>query len=161
MRLNGTASVNSATIMVGCVALSMSAVAWAALGQPAASIAQDGTPVSQPVHRLKQTLPTTVNVQSVQTTMGALVTEYIASGVVFAVTWQGAMMPNLHQLLGEQAFQAVLAQQVAQHHGAQNPANIHTADYVVQTWGHMGSLHGMAYLPTLMPAGFDASNLGE
>ena len=129
--------------------------AYAALGQGAASITADGTPVAQ---RALQALASGVTAQSVTTPAGVLVTEYVSQGVVFAVTWSGPVMPDLPGLLAD-AFPTLHAW-LAAHPGPPNqPLRMDTAQLVVHADGHMRAFSGVAYLPAQVPTGFDISQL--
>ncbi len=83
------------------------------------------------------------------------VREFVSpSGVVFGVAWDGISHPDLSKLLASYAPEVRRA--------ASRPAptrrrrTIHTANVVVETWGHMRSLHGRAWIPALLPAGVSA-----
>ncbi len=85
---------------------------------------------------------------------GTTIREYVSpQGVVFAVTWGGLANPDLHTLLGSYAAEY---EQAA---GRRSPgkgrrAQRVVADHVVvDRWGHMRDLHGLAYVPDLVPQG--------
>ena len=158
----------------------MLALAWlsaapalAALGQPASTIAQDGTAASTPQARAfaaqlqpqAATGTATAN-YTVQTVQAGSVTiaEYVntASGLVFALRWQGPYMPDLRQILSTthfDALRAALAQAPA--HGVGGVLRMQLPDLVYTASGHMGHYVGMAYQPSLLPPGFDLSALSN
>jgi len=127
-----------------------------------ASLGGDLTSVHDDQMKLQGTLQTTNNdsytIHEIQASSGIVVREYVSpSGTVFGVAWQGRSHPDLHQVLGayyDQFTQAVQAQR-AQHHG-HGPLLIQQPGLVVQMGGHMGALHGMAYIPQGLPAGIRA-----
>ena len=135
--------------------LACAAPAHAALGQAAASIADDGTPVAQ--HAL-QASTSGVTAQSVTTPGGVLVTEYVSQGVVFAVTWNGPVMPDLPSLLAD-AFPALRAWLDAHPAPPNRPVRMDTAQLVVHAGGHMRAFTGVAYLPAQVPPGYDITQL--
>jgi hypothetical protein len=136
--------------------LSLPALAWAALGDNAASVQADQA-------KLKATLRpaiTTPNysVHEIQTPEGVVVKEFVAtSGTVFAVVWHGPTMPNLQQLLG-QYFNDYVAAAKAPHDGHKHLA-ISQPGLVVESQGHLRAFFGKAYLPTQLPAGVTPAEL--
>jgi len=82
-----------------------------------------------------------------------------ADGVVFAVSWNGPMRPNLRQLFGDYypRLQSAAAKTARLHARLAFSAN--DADFVVRSGGHPGAFWGYAVLPGKVPAGFDASRL--
>ena len=140
-----------------CLMLACATPAHAALGQPATSIAADGTPTPQ--HAL-QAATAGVSTQSVTTPDGVLVTEYVSQGIVFAVTWSGPVMPDLPGLLAD-AFPTLRAWLDAHPAPLNRPIQMRTASLVVRAEGHMRAFQGVAYLPGQVPAGFDITQLGN
>jgi hypothetical protein len=83
---------------------------------------------------------------------GAVVREYVSpSGAVYAITWRGPRMPDLHELLGP--YFAALS--------GRDPRNGHHRmiltgpDLEVRSMGHRNSFAGRAWVPSLVPAGID------
>ncbi len=98
-----------------------------------------------------------VQTQTVQTVQGDTVVEYAdASGMVFAVTWRGPFSPNLAQILGTYFGAYIQATHVVR---GLTDASSQSADIVVHSHGHMRNFDGVAWVPALVPAGFDASGL--
>ncbi len=77
------------------------------------------------------------------------------AGVVFGVAWDGVSHPDLSKVLASYAPEV---QQAAAKPGASGRRRrvIRTARVVVETWGHMRSLHGRAWVPALLPRGVSA-----
>ena len=86
---------------------------------------------------------------------GRTVREYVsAKGLVFGVAWQGPTMPDLQQLLGSYFTQMKEAARTRRRRGG--PLVIRTKNLVLVSGGHMRSFHGIAYAPSLLPAGVSA-----
>ncbi len=135
--------------------------ACAGLGGDASSVAADAAATSGKMSQLGAvTQPpqqsTAISAQSFVTGNGVTVREYSAqSGPIFGVAWQGRRPPDLSVLLGSYypEYQAA----VSAHKG---PLGLHHAviegpNSIVYLSGHMGSLSGRAYVPSLVPSGVD------
>ena len=98
-------------------------------------------------------------IYQVTTTAGTQIKEYTNAGnTVVAVSWQGPTLPNLKELLGP------YFQPFADRPATGNPVNHHSAelktdDLVVQSQGRMRSFSGRAYLPKLLPVGFNSDQI--
>lgn len=95
---------------------------------------------------------------------GGLVHEFTnANGVVFAVTWAGPGKPDLSSLLGPYfaTFQASSIATARQMHSLRHPPQVSQPDLKIQAEGHMGWFRGVAFIPSLAPAGFSVSDLSE
>ncbi len=147
--------------------------AWAALGLPAASIAQDGVVLQSPQARAFAAQVQTANgagtgsgysTQFVQDGSIA-VAEYVnaATDQVFAVRWSGPSMPDLQQLLNSTNFLALRQAQLAsrQARPVGGAVDITLADLVYRAYGHMGDFRGYAYQPSGAPQGFDPAVLAR
>lgn len=130
-------------------ALSAAAACFASLGS--APSLPTGTPLQSAggVSRGSYQLPS-----------GTVVTEYVtAQGVVFAVTWSGPVTPDLKALLGDTYFSRFVQNQRGRGTSPHTPLRIAAPDLQVVTGGHQGAVHGAAWLPQLVPAGFDTGAL--
>lgn len=85
------------------------------------------------------------------------------NGQVFAVTWSGPGKPDLRALLGRYftTLQASGGSGGRSLHALRRPAQVSQRDLQIQTGGHMGWFHGVAYIPSLAPPGFSASDLPQ
>jgi hypothetical protein len=123
-------------------------LAWAMLGQPAASVLAD----QQHMNAQRYTMANGgYVVQQLEAADGTVVREYVSpDGMVFGVTWQGAKVPDLAQLLGDffPVYQAALQVPVRR----RGPMVVHTEALVVEMSGHMRAFSGRAYLPGLVPS---------
>jgi hypothetical protein len=89
---------------------------------------------------------------------GTLVRQYVSpSGQVFAVSWQGPVVPELKQVLGAYFDQYVGAAKAARIRRA--PIVIQDASLVVVAAGHPRAFSGRAYVPSLVPPGVDPEAL--
>jgi hypothetical protein len=89
---------------------------------------------------------------------GVTVREYtLPSNVVFAVTWQGPVRPDMTALLGSY-FPRFVSAAEARPHGI-GPMIERSSDLVIQSVGRPGNLFGKAYLPRLVPAGVSIDDL--
>ena len=100
-----------------------------------------------------------LNVYQVTTASGTQVKEYTnADNAVVAVSWQGPTLPNLKELLG-QYFQPFADRPKTGTPVNHHSAELNTEDLVVQSQGRMRSFSGRAYLPKLLPAGFNLDQI--
>lgn len=86
-----------------------------------------------------------------------------ASGQVFAVTWSGPGKPDLRALLGPYftTFQANSGATGRVLHSLRRPPQVNEPDLQIQTGGHMGWFHGVAFIPSLAPADFAPGDLSR
>lgn len=140
------------------IALGGSPAALAALGGDAGTVAADravlaaelrSTPLLQyDVHQISN------SAQSVH--------EYVTrQGQVFAVTWQGAVRPNLRQLLGTYygRFQSAAVAAHQQSPGQHRQFSLAQPGLVIQSIGRLRNFRGIAYLPALVPPGVAIAQL--
>jgi Protein of unknown function (DUF2844) len=140
------------SILIGGVAC---APALAALGGDASSVEVDRARVKGALHVAPAADYT---VHEIQTPSGLVIHEYLsASGKVFAVTWRGPGIPDLHQLLG--SYYAQFEQAVSAPHYNHHQLTVQLPDLVVQSSGHLRSFYGSAWAPALVPQNFSLSNL--
>lgn len=86
---------------------------------------------------------------------GTEVHEYVnANGRVFAVSWQGPFKPDLRDVLGTH-FQGMVDHARKQPGGARSHMRLERDDLVIYSGGRPGAFEGRAWIPALLPAGFD------
>ena len=148
---------------VGAALLCAALAAHAALGLPESSIAADGSAPALQLQQLQAQQSgsaSPVSAQRVVSPTGVQLTEYVSQGVVFAVSWNGAVMPDLPQLLAG-AFPALHDWLAAHPLLLNQPIAMDTPQLVVRAEGHMRAFRGFAYLPALVPAGYDINQIGN
>lgn len=138
------------------LALALPLTAWAALGGNVATVQADQAKMkaaTRPGATLAQ-----YSVHELQTPGGITVKEFVTnSGTVFAVSWQGPVMPDLQQLLGQYFSKYVNA--ARNKHDGHHHLMISQPGLVVHSQGHMRAFFGLAYLPGKLPAGVTPAEL--
>ncbi|MEZ0602609.1 DUF2844 domain-containing protein [Paraburkholderia sp. IW21] len=82
---------------------------------------------------------------------GVTIREYVlSSNIVFAVTWEGPIRPDMTALLGSY-FPNFVAAGESRARGT-GPLIESNGDFRIESAGRLGHFFGMAYLPRLMPA---------
>jgi|GEM_PF-541500 len=146
-------SLCAAALLVG------SGAARAELGGRVASVAAD----SGRMHaRIASVARGNYALQELTRANDGIVREYTnANGMVFAVTWSGPGKPDLRMLLGPYftAFQANSEVIARATHALRRPPQVNQPDLQIQTGGHMGWFHGVAFVPSLAPPGFAVTDL--
>lgn len=90
-------------------------------------------------------------------TSGTSFQEYVSpSGIVFAISWNGPTLPNIHAIFGNYYGNYLSASQ-------QSRRSIYSSSdsLVIQSTGMMGAFQGFAFLPKEAPAGFTVNNLPQ
>ena len=137
------------------LAMLLPAPARAWLGGDADSIRADAERMNSSA---RATAATSCTVYEMETPAGTRVREFVSpTGRVFAVTWQGASLPDLRQLLGA-FFERYVTADNALGAGAASRV-IDQPDFVVHAGGHLRAFVGRAYLPAAMPPGVALADL--
>jgi hypothetical protein len=130
--------------------------AFATLGEDVATVENDRVQMKAQLRT-----PTSVAgyaVHVIQSSAGTNVREYVsASGKVFAVAWDGPVLPNFRQTLGKY-FDDYNSGASAPHVGRRH-LTIQRADLVVHSNGHMRAFYGNAYVPSLLPPNFSVDDI--
>jgi hypothetical protein len=125
-------------------------------GSAAASPAASPTAGNQPASAVTATAPYTMR-QSVDAN-GVTIREYLLpANVVFAVTWQGPIRPNMRAPLGSYFTNYVAAGRTGVR--GSGPLIEGNGDFRIESAGRLGSFSGMAWLPRLLPAGVRPGDL--
>ena len=128
--------------------------AWAALAGDLASVNSDAQAFGASTNT-SQTVNAAAKVYTQSLPSGVTVRQYVdASGLVFAVGWEGPVLPDFERLLGT-SFQAYAVAVRQQKRGV----NIQTPDLVIESGGMMRSFVGRAYLPGKLPANLTARDI--
>ena len=129
--------------------------AFATLGEASTSTEADRASMKA---SLRIVPASTYSIHEIQTPAGTTVREYVSrQGMVFAVAWQGPLMPDLRQALGRY-FDRYAAAANAKRPG-RRPVAVRESDLVIQSGGRMRSFSGRAYLPHLLPQGVTLEEL--
>jgi len=129
------------------VTLAFSLPAFAELGGFVDSVQVDQAKMKATV---KITQAKAYAVHEIKAPTGTVVREFVSpDGRVFGVAWQGPKVPDLTHLLGAYfpLYQAALPAPMLR----RAPVLVHTAELVVEMFGHMRAISGRAYLPNLVP----------
>lgn len=139
--------------LLAAVALGVAAPASAGLGERADAIAADRKALqAEPGETVAHDGYTVERMQS----PANQVREFVSpSGVVFGVAWDGLSHPDLGRLLGSYAPEYRRAAAKPSTTGRRH-RRVTTGRLVVETWGHMRSLHGRAWVTSLVPRGVSA-----
>lgn len=90
---------------------------------------------------------------------GTQVKQYLLpAGTVFAVTWEGPILPDLKALLGKY-FATLVAESERAPRAGRSRVTVNTPEVVINSGGHMRAFEGGAWLPGEFPAGFAADDL--
>lgn len=137
-------------------ALGSAAPSMAALGGDVSSVEGDRASLKGALTGFRS--GQSYGVHELTTTSGVHVHEYVAGGKVFAVSWQGPVIPDLRQLLG--AYYATYAQAAAAPHaGGHRHLKVDQPGLVVESNGRMRAFYGRAWDPALLPANFTVADI--
>ena len=90
---------------------------------------------------------------------GTLVREYIsATGTVFAVAWEGPVLPDLKSLLGKY-FAILVAETTKVPKAGHSSVAIEQQEVFIYSGGRMRAFEGAAWIPAQLPAGFSADDV--
>lgn len=148
----------SMALKVCSIVLGLVGFAFASLGGESGSVQADALHTQG---RLQSTAAQEYSLHEIDTPRGIVLREYVSpSGRVFAVTWHGPWMPDMHQLLGIYfgQYQQAAQQQLRAHPG-RHPLVIETPGLMLTLAGHPGWFFGRAYIPDLVPHGVHAEEL--
>jgi hypothetical protein len=152
------ANVRALGVLAAAASLSLLGIrpASAALGSDVASVERDSV-------RMRAQHIATPMLQYDRhdiTTSAGTVTEFVSrSGKVFAVTWHAQLPPDLSALFGSyyESYHAAVAARSAP--GNHRHVAVVQPDLVVSAFGRVRTFMGVAYVPSLVPVGFDLADL--
>ena len=142
--------------VIASVAFALScAPALAGLGGDVPSVEADRASMKGALHI---TSAASYAVHEINSSDGMRVHEYVSpAGKVFAVSWRGAGVPDLRQMLG--SYYAEFAQATSQPHYNHHQLSVQTANVVVQSSGHARAFIGRAWVPALLPQNFAPNDI--
>lgn len=124
--------------------------AWAALGQPEASVSADQQHMKS--EDRVQTFEA-YKVHQLTDANGTTVREYVSSqGSVFGITWQGRSTPDMNQLLGTYVTNLQTATPAQTRIRHLRGLSVKTSDFVYSNFCRMRTCQGSAYVPGLVPS---------
>jgi len=92
------------------------------------------------------------SVHELTTAEGTAIREFLSpAGTVFAVAWRGPFKPDLRRLLG--AYFGLYATAARSAGATRTQLAIDQPALMVRAGGHMRAFSGVAWVPTLLPAG--------
>lgn len=131
--------------------------AHAGLGSDATSVLADGAELHGVVNCVVRQQ---YDIQEIGAETGMRVREYLnRDGVVFAVSWNGPVLPDLQLLLGTRFEEYTTALAALNHPGLHRSVRVVSSGLIVESGGHLRAYAGRAYLPALIPAGVPAADL--
>ena len=129
--------------------------ALATLGEDVGTVENDRVQMKA---QLRTTSVAGYTVHEIQAPTNTVVREYIsASGKVFAVSWEGPLLPDFHQTFGkyyDQYIAAASAPRVGRRH-----LTLRQTDFVLSSNGRMRAFYGNAYVPSLLPPNFSVGDI--
>ncbi|HEY2685046.1 MAG TPA: DUF2844 domain-containing protein [Steroidobacteraceae bacterium] len=98
--------------------------------------------------------------RTLSTDTGLVINEFLTpAGTVFALSWSGPVLPDLRALLGRHYSTYVAALGQFAQPGLKRSLRISTADFVMESAGHLRAFVGHAYVPSLLPGGVPLRDL--
>ena len=137
-------------------ALGLAAPAMAALGGDVASVEADRASLKGALTGFRTVQG--YGVHELTTPSGLHIREYVAGGKVFAVSWQGPLMPDLRQLLGTH-YATYSQAAAAPHGGGHRHFKVEQPGLVVESNGRLRAFYGRAWDPALLPANFSVADI--
>jgi hypothetical protein len=134
-------------------------IVFAALGGSVTSVDADRIHVEGALMRIVRS--DAYALHEIRSASGTMIREYVnPSGVVFAVAWDGAWLPDLRQVLGDHfdRYQAVM-QSRQRARTRRGVVMIDEPGLVVQMSGHPRAFKGRAYLPAQLPTGLPLESI--
>jgi hypothetical protein len=129
--------------------------AFATLGENVATVENDRIQMKA---QLRTTSVAGYTVHEIQNSVGVTVREYVsAGGKVFAVAWNGPLLPDFRQTLGKY-FADYSAAGNSSHVGHRH-MTVEGSDLVVHSNGRMRAFYGSAYVPSLLPPNFSIADI--
>lgn len=147
------------SLLLAALCVAHSGVALAELGGPASSVVADSGRMHAQIASVARG---NYALHAMTRANGGMVREYTnTGGLVFAVTWSGPGKPDLRSLLGQYftTFQANSELIARTSHALRRPPQVNQPDLQIETGGHMGWFHGVAFVPSLAPPGFALTDL--
>lgn len=143
---------------VSCGLLLCATEAQAVLGETADTVQADQIRFKG---ERRESMAGRINAHEISLPDGSSIKQYVnAAGVVFAVSWRTRLKPDLETLLGTQYVVYARNQSATSGvAGSKRLQSVRQPNLVLHQGGRMNAFAGLAYVPTLVPEGFDADTL--
>jgi hypothetical protein len=129
--------------------------AVATLGEDVATVENDRIQMKAQV---RTTAVAGYTVQVIENPSGTTLREYVSTtGKVFAIAWNGPVLPNFRQALGKY-FDDYNSGASSPHVGRRH-VTVERTDLVVHSSGRMRAFSGNAYVPSLLPTNFSVADI--
>jgi len=158
------------SVSLGILSFLVASSSFASLGQGLSSIQANAKEIHAKLHksssrnfqgaqspRLSES--NEVQTYSLTSEMNEVQQHLDPQGIVFAITWQGLNHPDLSRLLGSYFKDYSVADAEVKGSRGQSLKRIATSQLVVEKGGHMGAVHGIAYLVNSVPPGVEIDQL--
>jgi hypothetical protein len=142
-------------VFIATFALLLAGPALAGLGEPVDSIDRDHSAL----HATARTVTPgeKFDLHEIATAHGTRVREYATkSGTVFAVAWDGPVLPDLKVVLGARYADFLAA---AANNKSRRVLSVSTQDFVINAMKRPRGFVGAARIPSLVPEGTSAAEL--
>jgi hypothetical protein len=152
---SGRSSFSRTAPFVAVLLLAYAGLSHAALGGLPEQFNTEGNTA---VSSVSATMPNYV-VRDTTLATGTHVREYIAAnGIVFAVAWDGPVLPELKTLLGKY-YDAMTAESKGMPRAGRSYISVNLPGVVIYSGGHMRAFEGSAWIPAQLPTGFNADDV--
>jgi hypothetical protein len=142
-------------LLMAVLACTLPRPAKASLGDDLPSVEADRASMKASLRKAQAGL---YEIHEMVTPQGTTVREFASlAGKVCAVAWKGPFKPDLRQTLGAYFETYRAAPRLAG--STRSHASVSERDLVVHASGHMRSFAGLAYVPSLLPAGVSPDEL--
>lgn len=149
-------------IIIGFVMLSQCAASYAALGGAPSdfSTAPDGRKARVfAANPAGATGGARYQIRESTLDSGTTVREFTGGdGQVFAISWNGPIMPDLRTLLGKH-FDTLIDEAGKKPKAGNSRLDIRRGEVVIESGGHMRAYAGRAWIPAQLPAGFSSDDI--
>lgn len=152
-------------LLLGLVLAGSAGEGVAALGKAPSTFPAASSASPAPGARALATTPivrsSLYTLHEVQLENGTTVREYATpTGLVFAISWRGPVLPDLSALLGDYFTTFKIETDQARMNGRRGaPVNMESAGLVLRSNGRMRNFFGHAYAPALIPAGVNIKDV--
>jgi hypothetical protein len=107
----------------------------------------------------KNTVFKLYTIKETQLNTGTVIREYInKKKMVFALSWQGPIIPDLQALLGTH-FDSLKKESQRIPKAGRSALSVNRPEVIIHSAGHMRAFQGQAWVPSLLPHGFSTDEI--